>query len=584
MEVVGFAASILTFIDISYKIVRGTYEIKNAASGATLENAHVGIVTQDLEEVASRLQGLHGHPQQVSDCQLVEISKGCHVLSQELMALLRKIQAKDGSRRESFKAAWAAMQSQSDVKKMKERLDQYRSEITLRLLFLLCTGDSVLKRQLEDIRRDSDMVGNQNARALENLQYQLGDTLRELQARAREMEDRDKDVADNIHYLVSQSTRGSDGMDRVDSTLVTESPTEGSSEDAYRRLGEKLDEIKTFMGKMPCENRLLHRLCFRSIRYREGAIRDPVADTYRWMLKPPPSPTFGKFEDHHTYREVLHRQPSVARFQSFLTGDTESSGSQTFFISGRPGCGKSTLMKFLGHSKLGTNMLETWAGNRKLAVVCMYFWSSDDPLQKSINGFYRAILYHTLKQCPELIDVVFPDSSGEVLFPDDAEFQTAELEAAFSRLAELKHSETHRFCYFIDGLDEYDGDTLEHRNLAQKLVDWANSKAVKIICSARPHTVFLDVFKPMGTTIQLHTLTRSDIKNFAESQFEASLSAPKLAESKETCFSITEDIVDRADGVFLWASLVVRTLINSALEYESSEGQGRFVSLEPAML
>lgn len=137
MEVAGFAASILTFIDISYKILRGTYEIKNAASGATLENTHVSIVTQDLEEVTSKLQGLHVHPQQVGDPKLVEIAKECHALSQGLVELLGKIPAKDGSRRESFKAAWAAMQSQSDVKKMKKRLDLYRSEITLRLLFLL---------------------------------------------------------------------------------------------------------------------------------------------------------------------------------------------------------------------------------------------------------------------------------------------------------------------------------------------------------------------------------------------------------------------------------------------------------------
>lgn len=134
MEAVGLASSILTFIDISYKVLRGTYEIHNAVSGATSENTHISVVTRDLEEVTDKL---NVDPRKLGDPKLIEISKKCHALSQDLSKLLRKLQAKDDSRRESFKAAWAVMRKQSDVKKLEERLDRYRSEIELRLLSLI---------------------------------------------------------------------------------------------------------------------------------------------------------------------------------------------------------------------------------------------------------------------------------------------------------------------------------------------------------------------------------------------------------------------------------------------------------------
>ncbi|RYP29607.1 hypothetical protein DL767_006659 [Monosporascus sp. MG133] len=569
MEVVGLASGILTFLDVSYKIIKGTYEIHSAVAGATLENTHVSIVTHDLEEVAD---GLKGDPQKIKDPKLIEISTECHYLSQDLLKLLGRLQAKDGSRRQSFKAAWAVMRKQSDVKKIEERLEHYRSEIGLRLLVLICTGDSVLKQELEQIRQMSVKVSNQNTRALEDLQNRLDSTLRELQAHARETTASDNGIATDVNHIVIQPNESLKRIDDVNQELDTVRLTQ--KQDGYHRLMENLDKLKVLMENMPYENRILRRLSFESILRREEAIADPVANTYAWMLRAPAStmtnasaiclPSLAVAGTPASEQDL--RMEASAKFRSFLRGD-----GQTFFISGRAGCGKSTLMKYLGRDSVVRKDLETWAEGFKLVVVGMYFWGSDDLLQKSLKGFYMSILYHTLRQCPELISVIFPRSSGEALSSDAAEVQISELESAFSRLIELRNSETYRFCYFVDGLDEYDGDALEHRKLAEKLMAWADSRAVKVVCSARPHTVFLDLFNRAGLSISFHQLTQSDIRDFAKSQFKTYLGAPELREAKETCLDITEDIVSRADGVFLWASLVVRSLINGALEHENGE-------------
>ncbi|RYP16117.1 hypothetical protein DL765_005318 [Monosporascus sp. GIB2] len=406
-------------------------------------------------------------------------------------------------------------------------------------------------------------VNNQNTRALEDIQNQLDSTLRKLQSHMRETKAGVNDIARDVHQLVIQSNKSERRMDDVHRELDMVQPTQEGGD--YRRLIQSLDKLKALMAKMPYENRILRRLRFESILRREEAIKDPVANTYAWML--------------HTSASTM-RDPSAIGLASLTVTGTQSSeqdlrietcaklrsflreDGQTFFISGRAGCGKSALMKFLGHNSVVREDLETWADGSRLVIVGMYFWGSDDPLQKSLKGFYMSIPYHTLKQCPEPISVIFPGSDSEGLSSDAAEFQISELESAFVRLTKLENNETYRFCYFIDGLDEYDGDPLEHRKLAEELVAWADSEAVKVVCSARLYTVFLDVFSRAGITINFHQLTRSDIREFAESQFIAYLGSPELREAKRTCLDITEDIVYRADGVFLWASLVVRSLIN----------------------
>lgn len=48
MDVAGLVSSIITFVDFSWTIVRGAYDVHNSASGATEENVHIGHVPQDL--------------------------------------------------------------------------------------------------------------------------------------------------------------------------------------------------------------------------------------------------------------------------------------------------------------------------------------------------------------------------------------------------------------------------------------------------------------------------------------------------------------------------------------------------------
>jgi len=134
MEYVGLASSILTFIDVAAKIVRGTYEIHSSVSGATQGNIHIAAVAEDLQKVS---QGLYTLPEAKNDAELVAVAKDCVALSRDLLRELDGLEKKHGGVWQSFAKACAVLRKQKGVVAMENRLDKYRQQIQLRLSFLL---------------------------------------------------------------------------------------------------------------------------------------------------------------------------------------------------------------------------------------------------------------------------------------------------------------------------------------------------------------------------------------------------------------------------------------------------------------
>lgn len=215
------------------------------------------------------------------------------------------------------------------------------------------------------------------------------------------------------------------------------------------------------------EGRILDRLKSPGIRRRENAVEPARAGTYRWLLYPPLEPSSAETpssdrrsssqsQDKGDIIDVLRamnkwavknaqfvperdetntlKAETWARFLSWL-----ESGSGIFYISGKPGSGKSTIMKFLVREERTTSALKSWAAGKQLAFASFFFWSSGLGLQRSIEGLYRGLLWEALRTCPELIPTVFPhmwdnDSDHPPVPPSNAEFFLRELEEAFARL------------------------------------------------------------------------------------------------------------------------------------------------------
>lgn len=276
--------------------------------------------------------------------------------------------------------------------------------------------------------------------------------------------------------------------------------------------------------------------------------------------------------------ELERRRHTSEYFISFLKKD-----NGVFFVSGKAGSGKSTLMKFLGHHSRVREQLESWSGDKKLVLVALFFWNSGDKLQMSLEGFYRSLLFETLRQCPELVETVFPGDWGSRQADDlvVSQYRLPELTTAVRNLTRVTSFPKHRFCIFVDGLDEYEGDSLEHFNLARALKAWATSKDVKIFCAARPHIEFLDTFTDPLRTVQLHELTREDIRHYVNQQLEKELIESKSDEPLNEYRDLTDSIVSMADGVFLWARLVTRSVLEGIKHDDSKKALRERVEQAP---
>ncbi|KAI8268267.1 hypothetical protein K4K58_005718 [Colletotrichum sp. SAR11_239] len=136
MEAAGLASSILTFIDISFKIVKGAHELYKSASGSTSENNHIANVALDLEKASAYLSIAQSGD---NDPGLQSLLAQCQSLSRELLGLLDKLRVKDKTLFKSFAAAFANARKQKDIASIEHRLDHYRQQILLRLSLLFCT-------------------------------------------------------------------------------------------------------------------------------------------------------------------------------------------------------------------------------------------------------------------------------------------------------------------------------------------------------------------------------------------------------------------------------------------------------------
>jgi hypothetical protein len=182
-------------------------------------------------------------------------------------------------------------------------------------------------------------------------------------------------------------------------------------------------------------------------------------------------------------------------------------------------------------------------------------------MQKSLAGLIRSLLHDVLKACPHLIREVLPDYWDRVKstprqVQSKLPLSNKDIREAFSRLiSDPKLYNNHCFCFFIDGLDEYEGTHQEDpRSLVDLFSSWTNlaPTTVKICVSSREYNVFMNAFSN-EQRISLQNLTRSDMTRYVLDKF-------RHMDRKEDQTKLTKAIVENAQGIFLWVTLVVKRI------------------------
>lgn len=279
---------------------------------------------------------------------------------------------------------------------------------------------------------------------------------------------------------------------------------------------------------------IISSLRFKEMPMRQIQIPETYADTFAWILEDYP-----------------------------LRPWLESSGD-TFWLDGKPGSGKSTMMKMLSGSTRTRELLKSWAGPRRLVILSVFFWSSGYPMQRSQLGFLQSLCYQMLRRFPGKIPTLCPRRWQQAVGSEDFDpWSKQELLAIMTNMTAEQEPNT-RFCLFIDGLDECEG---EHYELVQLLAEIGRSASVKMCVSSRPWNVFRKAFgHSPDRRLVLQDLTERDMDCYITDKLEANAQFRALTQTDPSAHMFPQEIRARAQGVFLWVFLVVRSLLRGLTE------------------
>jgi hypothetical protein len=287
--------------------------------------------------------------------------------------------------------------------------------------------------------------------------------------------------------------------------------------------------------------RVLKALTFDQINFRVDGIQEAHAKTFEWILQHPLIGPDGKIKN---------------TFRPWLT-----SGDGIYYISGKAGSGKSTLMKFLSNHPLTKHLLSEWADKtlKKLIVASFFCWNAGTAMQKYFEGLVRSLMFEIMRHCPHLVAKVFPDPWRGCDWGGILRLNYTDVIDAFDRMfSEDTPFSGYCFCFFIDGLDEYAGD---HRQMAKLLRVWAKSPHIKICVSSRPWTVFEDAFSA-EQKLHLQDLTQPDIEKYVQDQLGSNRILLQMPIDMKEFEDLVSKIVAKAEGLFLWVTLVVQSMLD----------------------
>lgn len=289
-------------------------------------------------------------------------------------------------------------------------------------------------------------------------------------------------------------------------------------------------------------NAILGRLYFADLRDRHDTIPKAHQKTFDWL--------FDNVDD----------QRQIVKWDSFTHWLSRADGNNLYWTTGKPGSGKSTLMKFMFDNSKTWECLNAWTQGQPLVKAGFFFWNAGTVMQMSRNGLLQSFLHTALSSDPATLVQLFKDRWQQFVGYGGGRqsFTWPELRAAFEAMISAPKT-PRKFFFVIDGLDELDGDPKE---LVDLILDMAKHPYVKTCVASRPWLVFADAFENRPS-LCVEDLTRKDICEYVTSHFENNKHYTRLNILEPVGAStLIGGIVDKSAGVFLWVHLVVRSLLD----------------------
>jgi ankyrin repeat protein len=283
---------------------------------------------------------------------------------------------------------------------------------------------------------------------------------------------------------------------------------------------ESVQSEAQFQDRLTAEEKqsFLAALKFDQIHARHSTIRLAHVKTCQWL-------------------------PRSEKYQQWLDPNSFGEHHGFLWIKGKPGAGKSTLMKFAFGKAV-----------RQLAnatVISFFFNARGDDLEKLVSGMYRSLLFQLLEKIPDLLDI-FCLIPRTVLHSEVVQWEMETLKSLFRSAVEKLQDRT-LVCY-IDALDECDENQIRDMlSFFEQLGDLAASEGFRLlVCFSSRHYPHIAIGKGLELVLEDQEGHGEDITAYVHAELKA-------GRSKQVQ-KIKQEIIARASGVFLWVVLVVQIL------------------------
>ena len=343
-----------------------------------------------------------------------------------------------------------------------------------------------------------------------------------------------------FHHLIPISNSRSEAVRHQEPKGIS-SAWRVENTDKIQILGNTFSSIEVHKQREKVCDAVLHSLYFPGMKDRYENVAVAHAKTFNWIFDPDPvGPT---------------------PWTSLVPWLREDNSPGLYWMTGKPGSGKSTLMKFLFDDPRTKTHLQHWAKSYDLVIASCFFWNPGSEIQKSLRGLLRSLLHDILSQRPDLIKSAAPWrwQSYELGSGHLPSWSNTELLNALRKIVAESGDSA---CFFIlaDGLDEFEGDDEARLEVTEIFKHIAEFKHVKVCVSSRPWPIFEDGFEGQPSLL-LQKLTFNDITSYVKAELEENRKFRLLVKNEPRgCSDLVTTIVKKAEGVFLWVILVVRSL------------------------
>lgn len=272
-------------------------------------------------------------------------------------------------------------------------------------------------------------------------------------------------------------------------------------------------------------------LTFDRMEVRRRAIEPAYGDTCRWVLD---TKQYLRWRD-----EALQSE-----HHGFL------------WIKGKPGVGKSTIMKFL--------LEHAQASMPKCTILSFFFNARGSSLETSAQGLYRSLLLQLLDKSPMLQQAFELPQEIPARNAQEPRWEVDVVQDLFREALIL--SRQRPVVLFIDALDE--GNGAEVRDMVQYITKLAsNARSLNFqfhICFASRHYPSISNRFSEELIVENQKHHREDIRRYVSENLVPNLKTKRI--------DLVSEVIAKSQEVFLWIILVVRTL-NDQFDKGSTSGQ-----------